>query len=456
MHGARRWGALLAGVGVVALAAIGPAGAEETEPRISDGGPQTARALPHGSRPRAAGALDLIDTTNKGQVVDAYLDQLVDAEKVQPEWTGSVGGCRPGTETSQSKNATVQAINFFRSMAGLGPVVRNESYEDEAVRSALMMQAENNLSHFPGAGWACYTVAGAAAAAQSNIALGSTGARAIHGFMDEPGAGNPAVGHRRWFLYPQLRKVGTGSTSNASTVRVIETRGAEGLWGDALREPMWVTWPNDGYIPWSIVPSEGNPRELHRWSLSSPKFPSADYSDAKVEMTMDGTELAVTEAPVDNRYANNTLVWNANRRSGDPFPRGEVVIRVTVSGIKNAGGTTRYSYAVKPFPLDVPGAPGMRVPQADGQAAVANWGDAAPNGSPVNAYEVELIKMVEDDKGGWNQRSIDTKMVEGNANSTRFSGLPDAWYTFQIRARNKVGWGEKVAPSQNNHFVYVG
>ena len=36
-----------------------------------------------------------------------------------------------------------------------------------------MMHARNNLSHYPGAGWDCYTPEGADAAANANLSIGN-------------------------------------------------------------------------------------------------------------------------------------------------------------------------------------------------------------------------------------------------------------------------------------------
>ena len=60
------------------------------------------------------------------------------------------------------------------------------------------MSAEGSLSHFPDPGWACYTADGAAAASKSNLSLGESGPTAVDGLMDDFGASNLAVGHRRW------------------------------------------------------------------------------------------------------------------------------------------------------------------------------------------------------------------------------------------------------------------
>ena len=456
MKATRRWMAgLAAGLGLAMVVAVAPASAGDEPPVVSDGGPRTAQVwsgadLAGASRP--AGGVSLIDTTSKSAVASAYLNRLVPAQRIKPNWTGSVGGCKPGTESLASRTATVTAINFFRSMAGLGPVTRNESYEDEALKSALMMDANNRLSHFVSSSggfqadfsWLCSTLVGMQAAYSSNLALGISGAESIEGYMDEPG-NNSAVGHRRWFLYAPLRKVGVGSTSDANTVRVIERPGASGLWGTPLVKPNWVSWPNKGFIPWELMPTEGNAKVLHRWSLGSPRFPRADFSAAKVSMSLNGTPLAVKLEPYQPYYADNTLVWSATRRSGAAFPMNtDSAIKVVVTGIKG-GPSSRYEFTVRPFPLGPPTAPDAKQPDLEGKAFVARWGSARPNGTPVTAYVAKLYRF-----NGVGYDEAATKRVGSSTFSARFEGLTSGkQYCYEVAADSKAGLGAFAHPTYN-------
>jgi len=48
------------------------------------------------------------------------------------------------------------------------------------------------------------------AAKNSNLAIGSAGPDAITTYIQDFGANNSEVGHRRWILYPQTQVMGTG------------------------------------------------------------------------------------------------------------------------------------------------------------------------------------------------------------------------------------------------------
>ena len=76
--------------------------------------------------------------------------------------------------------------------------------------------------------------------------------------MDEFGAGNAAVGHRRWILYPQTRNFGNGDVPvNGSNYAANALWVIDGNFGGprpTTREP-YVAWPAPGYFPYELVPN---------------------------------------------------------------------------------------------------------------------------------------------------------------------------------------------------------
>lgn len=60
----------------------------------------------------------------------------------------------------------------MQAMAGVPATVKfNSTLSKKAQRAALMMAANQDLSHFPPAGWKCYAKDGAEAAGNSNLSL---------------------------------------------------------------------------------------------------------------------------------------------------------------------------------------------------------------------------------------------------------------------------------------------
>src|SRR4051812_23059066 len=116
-------------------------------------------------------------------------------ETVPAGWTGSVDGCVVGTESADSLDATLRAVNRLRDFAGLMPVRFEEQYNHNALAAALMMLAKGELSHNPDPAWPCYSDQGYDGASHSNLFYGVSGAAAMVGYVDDEGI--DSLGHRR-------------------------------------------------------------------------------------------------------------------------------------------------------------------------------------------------------------------------------------------------------------------
>ncbi|HYP16776.1 MAG TPA: CAP domain-containing protein, partial [Opitutus sp.] len=161
---------------------------------------------------RAAATLPLsVNTSSREEVRQFYFGIYHASEGVPMNWTGSYTTGAAGDTASAYKEATLLRINFFRALAGVpAAVALNPTFNGKAQQAALMMSANNTLQHtgIP-TSWTFYTAQGAEAAASSNLALGLAGPDAITGYIEDSGANNATVGHRRWLLYPQTREMGT-------------------------------------------------------------------------------------------------------------------------------------------------------------------------------------------------------------------------------------------------------
>jgi uncharacterized protein YkwD len=278
-----------------------------------------------------------------------FFDQVYRAsEGVEIGWTGNHATCSAGETAETFREAVALRINYFRSMAGVPAVVQlSDDYSRKAQQAALMMSANERLSHSPSTDWLCYTAEGAQAAGSSNLYLGVYGPAAITGYMYDPGNGNYAVGHRRWILYPQTQWMGTGDIPPLD-----DHRPANALW--VFDEHMWeprpptreeyVAWPPPGYVPYQVV--------FPRWSLA---YAGADFSQATVTMSSGGKGVAVAVQPVINGYGENTLVWEPSLSFGTP-PAGDTAYEVRVSQVRIGGAWRDFAYRVilfDPGPLAV-------------------------------------------------------------------------------------------------------
>src|SRR5690606_33288084 len=159
---------------------------------------------------------------------------------------------------------------------------------------------------------------GAEAAGQSNLALGISGAAAVALYIADPGAGNTALGHRRWILYPRQTEMGSGSTDRSNALWVI------GAFGSRPPDPEFVAWPPDGFVPFDLV--------YPRWSFSVNTGSTVSMASASVTMTRNGSPVSLTLLPNATGYGDNTLAWEP---AGLTFTAGapDQVVSVMVQGV---------------------------------------------------------------------------------------------------------------------------
>jgi hypothetical protein len=261
-------------------------------------------------------------------------------------WTGNVGTCAPGTTDSFFKEQVRLRVNFFRALAGVPSALAfDATYSAKDQEAAIMMSANNTLSHFPPANWKCYTANGAEAAGKSNLAFGYSGPAAVDAYMEDNGFGNAALGHRRWVIYPQTKLTGTGDVppEGGNEVNALWAYDANyGTTRPATREP-FVAWPPPGYVPYQLIPA--------RWSLS---FPGAGFSGATVTMSSNGVSVAVTKETVVEGYGESAVAWYPTGMATGfhqtwPQPTADTTFAINVSGVTGAGVPSTFSYTVKVF-----------------------------------------------------------------------------------------------------------
>lgn len=284
----------------------------------------------------AAPALADIDSSSYAAVANAYTTRYAPAMSDTVGWTGDVDGCVPGTTSSQSQQLSLNAINFDRDLVGLDPITLDTALSAKAQSAALVMSANNALSHDVPTNWDCYTTTAHDAAAASNLYLGGAGAKAIDGYMVDPGASNHAVGHRRWILYAPRTTMGTGSTTNSNALYVFGKLASSGY-----ANPSWVPWPAAGFFPTQLEPQG-------KWSLTGAAGRSYDFSKATVRVTSSsGHALTVHRYKSVRGYGSDTLVWWVTGLHHPSVTGTSVHYRVTVKGIVVGGKKVTKSYVVK-------------------------------------------------------------------------------------------------------------
>jgi hypothetical protein len=336
------------------------------EPTLGDAPrmPENVSGLPGaGVRPKGVTGGFSVNINSREQVRSFYNAIYPSSAGVPMNTTEDILDCVPGTNSTLFQEAVVRRINFFRAMAGLPAAITldaGNNFNDQA--AALMMSANNALSHTPPSSWSCWSINGSNAASMSNLALGNAGADSITAYIWDFGASNYEVGHRRWILFPQTQIMGTGDVPQTNIITVMQTNlylAANATWvfdanlygsRPATRQP-FVSWPPAGYVPYQIV--------YPQWSFA---LTNANFSNATITMKSNGVSVAVSVQNYVTGYGENTLVWYpstldpTSSTTTFPFSGTDTVYTVTVTNIQYSGATVGYTYNVTLFDPAVPGA----------------------------------------------------------------------------------------------------
>lgn len=247
-----------------------------------------------------------------------------------------VPSCTPGKVSEEAQQKFINLLNYLRRQVGIyDSCFLDADLNEMAQHAALMMKAKNGLSHAPDSTWKCFSQKGKKAAGSSNLSLGHSGTNALLGQMEDNGEGNGSVGHRRWILNPYNKVFGHGSTDNSMSLYVFGK-----YFNDPVKDrtPYWdetqyFTWPPKDYSPITLVPK--------RWSFS---LEDADFSSAKIKVTLKGKNVKIKPEPVVKGYAVNTCVWQMENevKAGD-------VYTVTLTNVSIAGETKtkNYTYTIE-------------------------------------------------------------------------------------------------------------
>ncbi len=259
-----------------------------------------------------------------------------------------------GKVKTEALQAAGNRLNALRQIAGLPAVTLDMGLCEEAQYGAVVLAANNRLSHFPNKpddmDEAFYEKA-AAATSSSNLASGYSLTGAVDGFMDDEDSGNiDRLGHRRWQLNPKMGKVGFGN-SERYTVEKVFDRSGSGCDYDFIGWPASGYFPNsvfEGNIPWSITLNPADYATPKKEDLTVTLTRESD----KKQWTFLGTKLYNTSSSAyfnvdtDNYGVSNCIIFRP-----DGVDKYDGVYTVEVMGLKTSDGAAvaDFTYSVEFF-----------------------------------------------------------------------------------------------------------
>jgi hypothetical protein len=249
------------------------------------------------------------------------------ADLSEGTWTGAVASCTAGDMTTAARDNALRLVNLYRWLADLPAVTLDPVRNQKDQACALMMRANNMLSHEPPTTWTCYSPEGAEAAGDSNISSGQA-VSSVDLYMIDPG-NDTTIGHRRWILSNSLGPIGVGGTDRSSCMWTLSGTGKAG-------KP-WMAWPAAGTIPLqAIAGARGQTVDSTGWTIQSDNI---NLANAQVAVTVDGAAQPVTVTQLGANYGSRYAIrFN---------PMGWTTAAGKTYNVSITGVSTAISYAVQ-------------------------------------------------------------------------------------------------------------
>lgn len=275
----------------------GSAATPEAGATITDAG---VRPMEAGQVSSDAGAMSTPDTgtppAGGGSQTEICMRWNADrANLTESTFNGDLAACMPGTMSPDSIANAERLFNLYRSMAGLPLLKADAASNQRAQACALLMYANNTITHTPPSTFKCYTAEAAQTAGSSSLATGPS-VSSVDGYMLDPG-NNTTLGHRRWILSNMLKGIGFGSAGRYSCQYQPPGAGTGG-------KP-WVAWPPPGTVPLQAIKYRLGSVDSTGWSLQSD---SINLQSAQVTVSSNGAMLPVQITALGSGYGSRYAI----------------------------------------------------------------------------------------------------------------------------------------------------
>jgi len=253
-------------------------------------------------------------------------------------------GCRvAAVPTKALRKHTRATINLMRRMVGVKTIKLKPLFNKRAQQAALITTL-NGLNHDPDKSALCWTKMGKTGAGNSNLSLGSVGAGAVTGYMDDSSNVQGAnVGHRSWLIDPFTRYMGVGQVDasgygwGGGAIYVVNPKSAT-----KNPNPQWLRWPTAGFFPKAMEPSG-------LWSFMTAQ-PGYDLSKAKATIKK-GTKALKLATLYDSGHGGQSgIIMQVRVPRTRTYQAKAGAYSVTITGIRYRGvKQSPVTYKVKLF-----------------------------------------------------------------------------------------------------------
>lgn len=240
-----------------------------------------------------SGRLDMRPLT-KTEMANLCLEAEINSTPVSFDVEPHVGAPYvAGRASAANRQSALLALNMYRRIAGLTPVVESEALSDEAQHGAVILAALNELTHYPekpaDMDEDFYQIA-YNATTTSNLSAGWGFSRRMEQgvdscILDNSGSNLTSLGHRRWFLNPMMLYVGFGQAVTSDPYYGIACFSAYKVFdtSNGKTDFDFISYPSSGNFPVELLKEKGKvPWSI---SLNSDRYAVPDVGEVVVEIT---------------------------------------------------------------------------------------------------------------------------------------------------------------------------
>lgn len=295
-----------------------------------------------------------VNTLTKIELTALYNKLYKSSEIDSINWNGQKQKCLCGQISNDIYKKAEDRINFFRVASGLNKVKINPKFNLDAQNAALLVNANNELTHYAKMGMKCFSKSAENGCLKS--CLGFTdfknfpGTGFITGFIQDYGDDNYFVGHRKWILYTKLVEFGYGATNRSEAILTVD-----GVSNNPPSVPDYIAYPWNGYVPVNLI--------FPKWSFSIPEGKTVDFSQTTIKMfDGNGNELKIEALKEYKNYLDHTIVWTAKGLFSDYDIKYGInkleengyldkKIKIVIKNVKIDGSFKQYEYFVEPIKI---------------------------------------------------------------------------------------------------------